>query len=122
MEASSLPEILEGISHSLRLMAPEIFLGLASLFIIVAGLIRKSNTGFHHALAAGVFLIAGITAAIQLSAPPAEIFSGMFRTGNTFGDFFKVLFSLSGLITVGMTWRNSRPRCAPWASRCAASR
>jgi NADH-quinone oxidoreductase subunit N len=117
MEIGAIKDILDSIGTSLPYFAAELFLGLSILLLITIGLIKKENRVNHLA----AFLLLAVTLGIEiehLHANPETIFSGMFRSGNSFGDFFKCLFSVSGLFTIAMTWRSERiqPRLAEYYS------
>lgn len=104
----SIKDMLGNIGVSLPEFAPELFLGAAILLILVAGLIWRTNRKMIHTFALISFLVLIALDITRVGNPPVTIFSGMFRTGNTFADFFKLLFALSGFLTVAMTWRSER--------------
>lgn len=105
---TSIKDMLGDISASLPGLVSELFMGAAILLMIFFGLIQKSKHRVFHLAAASVFVIAIALEVAALGTESRAIFSGLFRTGNTFADFFKILFALSGLLTVAMTWRSEK--------------
>jgi NADH-quinone oxidoreductase subunit N len=105
---SPLKDVLDSIGISLSYFLAELFLGMAILAMISIGLIWKRNAVLHHGAALAFFLLVLVIEIFHLHISTQTIFSGMFRTGNSFADYFKILFSLSGVFTVAMTWRSEK--------------
>jgi NADH-quinone oxidoreductase subunit N len=108
MEGGGLTNMLHEVSASLPHFATELFLGSSILILIFIGLFRNAKRRVLHSAAAFFFLISFILAILQLERTSGVIFNGMFRTGNSFADYFKILFSISGFLTVAMTWRSEK--------------
>ncbi len=106
MQLSSVTDILHANWESFQYFQPELVLIAGFLITIIAGLIWKHHGVLFHSLALVTLGAVGVLEIIYLNSPTKIIFSESFRTGNTFGDYLKMLFCLSALLTVAMTWRN----------------
>jgi NADH-quinone oxidoreductase subunit N len=108
MESSMLPDNLDQIENSLTHFGAELFLIGGILILTIAGLIWKKKSTLIHTLALTILAATLIPEVLQLKEASRLIFSGMFRTGNSFADYLKILFCVSGLLTAVMTLRGER--------------
>ncbi len=97
---------LDSIKHSLSAIVPEALLVCGIVVLLVTGLIRKNKSLFTLQC----FLLLLVALVFQLtdqSTPGASVslFSGMLQR-DTVSSYFKILFTVGGLLTVFMTWRN----------------
>lgn len=104
----SLKDSLESIRMSFALFAPELALSVGILLLIISGLIWKNKARRFHLF---TILICSATLFIigyqwPLLKTPGLLFSGMLQV-DQFAAYLKILFLLSGILTVGMTWRNA---------------
>jgi NADH-quinone oxidoreductase subunit N len=108
---SSLIDSLNSIRNSLACFAPELFLSAAIILLVTFGLVLKEKTTFFHLFAGAIFAIAtGLAAKSVVANQEAQVlFSGLV-TSDSFSHFLKLLFSLSGLLSVIMTSRRHQPQ------------
>lgn len=108
---SSLIDSLNSIWNSLEYFAPELVLFGAIILIVTLGLVLKEKTTFFHLFAGAVFAIAiGLAAqSIAANTESKVLFSGLVSS-DSFSNFLKLLFSLSGLLSVYMTLRRQTPQ------------
>jgi NADH-quinone oxidoreductase subunit N len=97
---------MNSVLAGLASMKAELVLAAGILLIVTLGLIWKQRETLFHVTAA---LLAGTVLVIEFLSvdnPTFLLFGGIFRTGNSFADYFKLLFSAGALLTIAMTWRN----------------
>lgn len=107
----SLTDSLNSIRASLSSFTPEILLTAAILILLTAGLILRNSRVFFHIIAA-VFFVATtglVLNDILLATGDQVLFSGLVKK-DSFTDFLKLLFNLSGLLSVYMTSRSHKPQ------------
>lgn len=93
---------------SFAFFAPELVLSVGILLIILTGLIWKEKNRIFHIVTLLLFLLplGLITLQWHHYAQPKILFNGMLRSDD-FTAYLRVLFSMSGILTVVMTWRNA---------------
>jgi NADH-quinone oxidoreductase subunit N len=94
---------------SLPLFIPELILILGIVFVIALGLVKKKGSRFFSLVALLVFSLS-ISVTIfswRLYSVPVDIFNGMLRTDD-FSAYLKIVIDAAALLTVLMTWRNSK--------------
>jgi NADH-quinone oxidoreductase subunit N len=107
---NSLNDSLELIRNSFAFFLPELLLSGGLLVIIFLGLIYKDKSNLFHFFTAAIFVIAlGLVFNDTLTLASQELFSGAVKK-DSFTDFLKLLFNLSGFLTVLMTWNSHRPQ------------
>lgn len=107
----SLTDSLNSIRTSLSSFTPEILLTAAILILLIAGLILRNSRVLFHIIAA-VFFVATtglVLNDILLATGDQLLFSGLVKK-DSFTDFLKLLFNLSGLLSVYMTSRSHKPQ------------
>jgi NADH-quinone oxidoreductase subunit N len=102
----NLNEMLDSIRMSLSLFAPELMLAAAILVMVLTGLFRKKNETVFHSLALIAFFLPLLLLLLQWQdhATPVRLFSNMLQR-DSFAASLKILFNISGILTVLMTWR-----------------
>jgi NADH-quinone oxidoreductase subunit N len=107
----SLNDSLESIRNSFAFFIPELVLSGGLILVVILGLIYKDKSNTIHFFSAAVFVITlGLTFNNTfLNNTPRELFSGAIRK-DSFTDILKILFNISGFLTVVMTWKNHRPQ------------
>ncbi len=106
MNARDLNDILDHIAASVPLFGTELILALGVLTVLSLALKKNPDSAIIHATALLFFILATVSSFIETSRSSSTIFLEMFRTGGSFGSYLKILFSVSGGLTVAMTWRN----------------
>ena len=98
---------------SLAFFGPELVLFLGAVIIVIFGLIWKDKPVIHHVTALTVFIITCALSVMlfQRSEMFTTLFTGSLRI-NAFSSFLKILFSVSALLTVVMTWSERPGRSA----------
>jgi NADH-quinone oxidoreductase subunit N len=108
---TGLLEKLQSISESLQFVIPELILGIGLFLLITLGLINgiKSKANSFHLISLLIFTSSFIYIIINWSAytTPTHLFNRMIRSDD-FSAYLKLLFNASGILTVIMTWLNSK--------------
>ena len=91
---------------SFSFFIPEMVLACGILLLITAGLVKKDSPSTYTLLGIVFFSIPLLFFVFNqlLYATPTKIFNGLLRNDD-FSAFLRILFDLSGLFTVLMTWR-----------------
>jgi NADH-quinone oxidoreductase subunit N len=105
---NTLKDSIDSIWMSFAFFGAELLLVSAFLFIIVCGLLWKNKKNLFHLTTFAFLAATTVVEIVHVSENTEVIFNGIFRTGSSFADYFKILFSISGLLTVIMTWRNEQ--------------
>lgn len=99
---------VESIRKSFTFFIPETILSLAVVVLIVAGLIKRNGAHIH------IIALLAFSAALcihvfnwKLYNEPLNIFNGMLRS-DSFSAYLKILVDTAGILTVMMSWRNSK--------------
>jgi NADH-quinone oxidoreductase subunit N len=97
-------ESLESIRMSVASMASDLMVMGGILFLVIAGLIWKNNTKLFHGIALTVLVGAVVVSLLSWDSAktPIYLFSGILKQ-DSFSDFLRLLFLVSGICTVAMT-------------------
>jgi NADH-quinone oxidoreductase subunit N len=106
---TTLTDKLELIGMSLSFFIPELIISSGILFIIAIGLLKKGNASLLTFFCLILFSASFFYHVFNWSlyAVPTRIFSGMLRSDD-FSAYLKILFDVSGILTVLMTWRKQK--------------
>src|SRR4051812_47616294 len=104
---TGLTEKLQSINESLQFVIPELILSIGIFLLITLGLINgiKNKTNAFHLISLLIFTSSFIYIIINWSAytTPTHLFNRMIRSDD-FSACLKLLFNVSGMLTVIMTW------------------
>ena len=113
----TLTSTLDLIRGSLDFFFPEIILTSAIVLVIVIGLFKPGKNAVYHVVVAAAFLacLLALVAGWNSVTAMRSLFAGMVGA-DQFGSYFKILFALSGILTVVITTlrKEVQERCAEY--------
>jgi NADH-quinone oxidoreductase subunit N len=108
---SLLTESLDSIRLSIGHFAPELVLLSAVLLFIFIGLFKSVKQSLYHSLALLLFIVTGLTVLHdwELHTEEVSLFHGFIRASQL-ADYFKMLFIISGILTVALGLFRKKPQ------------
>jgi NADH-quinone oxidoreductase subunit N len=85
--------------NNLEFIAPEIFVSLSIMFLLILGVFKKNSTNLVHYLSIGFLLITGILTINNPLDVSISLFSGSY-TVDSLSSFMKILTILGGAIVL----------------------
>ena len=85
--------------NNLEFIAPEIFVSLSIMFLLILGVFKKNSTNLVHYLSIGSLLITGILTINNPLDISISLFSGSYTVDNL-SSFMKILTILGGAIVL----------------------